>query len=133
MRTTWDGVDVQCTTGAPYAPVKLVNGKHVLKQWGRIAGDHEYFWASEFTFGESELNPCWTGPDPTRPVIKQTEVWQDRGGATVRGTIVGDPWVNPDSMQIIWDYRVSAGLDVGTLWHATSHEGEWCLRSVTIE
>jgi hypothetical protein len=131
-RTTWNDLEVICAAGAAYAPINLpASGTYELRQWGRVAGDHEYFWATEYTFGETAFNPCWSGEQPTRPVLKQREVWRDRGGGTVRGTIDGDPWSGP--FTITYDYTVMAGLGVGTLWLADDHQFHWCLRSMTLQ
>jgi hypothetical protein len=130
QRTTWDGADVVCDRGAPYGPQDLAPGVHTLRQWGIVNGTNEFYWQAEYTFGQEAMNPCWTGPQPQRPVIWQREVWQDRGGGTARGTVIGDPWqVVP---QVVYDTRNAAGLGAGFLWVYFTPTGQYCLRSLTL-
>lgn len=136
-QTLYDGVPIVCDRGAAYAPVAMTPGTHTLKQWGQIAHERRYFWQTEFVLGgPPQTNWCWQGAgERTRPVLAQREVWQDEGGATTRGTVIGDPWANGRFLepQVVYSFQVYAGLGAGTLWTGTDPAvGEYCLQSVTL-
>lgn len=109
-------------TANPYVPVK-VTGKITVRQWGWVAGELPYFWQSTFTPLPAVYNACWLGVgDSTRPVIRQQEVWWDKTGGTIRGTLNLGPDGEPDGTGIVYEFYQDIAFNAGHLW--TSSTGQ---------
>jgi hypothetical protein len=130
--TKCNGVDPTKPLGHVYGLDELRGGPYRLKVWGEIWGQGKpqlkFYWEELMQYLPAVTNPCWQGPNPTRPAWQQQEVWWSGNLSGQGNWSIGEGLSAPfDSLgrpvaagTVRFDGSNVIGRSAGLLWTGTT-------------